>query len=45
MLGPMGKELVPFARKDDAEGFMHDHRGIKILRFNEITRFVLKGLE
>jgi copper chaperone NosL len=45
VLGPMGKELVPFARKDDAEGFMRDHRGVKILRFNEITRSVLKGLE
>jgi nitrous oxide reductase accessory protein NosL len=45
VLGPMGKELVPFARKDDAEGFMRDHRGAKILRFSEITRYVLKGLE
>lgn len=45
VLGPMGKELVPFARKDDAEGFMRDHRGRKILRFNEINPPVLKGLE
>lgn len=45
VLGPMGKELVPFASKADAEGFMRDHRGGKILRFNEITRSVLKGLE
>lgn len=45
VLGPMGKELVPFARKDDAEGFTRDHRGAKILRFSEITRSVLKGLE
>jgi nitrous oxide reductase accessory protein NosL len=45
VLGPMGKELVPFAGKDDAEGFLRDHRGTKILRFNEITRSVLKGLE
>jgi len=45
VLGPMGKELVPFAGKADAEGFMRDHRGVKILRFNEITRSVLKGLE
>ena len=45
VLGPMGKELVPFARKDDAEGFMHDHQGEKILSFGDITRSVLKGLE
>jgi copper chaperone NosL len=45
VLGPMGKELVPFAGKDAAEGFKRDHRGGKILRFAEITRSVLKGLE
>lgn len=45
VLGPMGKELVPFAVKDDAVGFMRDHKGVKVLRFNEITRAVLKGLE
>ncbi len=45
VLGPMGKELVPFAAMKDAEGFMHDHQGKKILRFGEITRGVLKGLE
>jgi nitrous oxide reductase accessory protein NosL len=45
VMGPMGKELVPFARKDDAEGFMHDHQGGKILSFSEITWSVLKVLE
>jgi nitrous oxide reductase accessory protein NosL len=45
VLGPMGKELVPFAGKDDAAGFMRDHRGGKILRFNDISRSILKGLE
>jgi copper chaperone NosL len=45
VLGPMGKELVPFARKVDAAGFMRDHRGGGILRFGEVSRSVLKGLE
>ena len=45
VLGPMGKELVPFARKDDAEGFIRDHRGEKILRFGDINLSVLKKLE
>lgn len=45
VLGPMGKELVPFAGREDADGFMRDHGGVRILRFNEITRSVLKGLE
>ncbi len=45
VLGPMGKELVPFAKKDDAEGFLRDHRGKKVLRFDEITRTTLKAME
>jgi nitrous oxide reductase accessory protein NosL len=45
VLGPMGKELVPFAGKDDANGFLKDHRGLKVLRFEEITPSVMKGLE
>ncbi len=45
VLGPMGKELVPFATMKDADGFMHDHQGKKILRFKDITQGVLKSLE
>jgi len=43
--GPMGRELVPFARKEDAEGFLKDHGGGKIVRFSEITAALLKTLE
>lgn len=43
--GPMGRELVPFAKRADADGFSHDHRGKKILRFGEITPAILKTLE
>jgi copper chaperone NosL len=45
VLGPMGKELVPFATRSDADGFLHDHRGKKVLRFGEITKETLKTLE
>jgi copper chaperone NosL len=45
VLGPMGKELVPFAKIEDAEGFLRDHRAEKVLRFDEITRATLKALE
>lgn len=45
VFGPMGKELVPFASRADADGFLHDHRGKKVLRFAEITRATLKALE
>jgi len=43
--GPMGKELIPFATRADAEEFMKDHRGKRILRFTEITPAVLKSLQ
>lgn len=42
--GPMGKELVPFANQKDAAAFMADHKGKQILRFNEITRQIVKSL-
>jgi copper chaperone NosL len=45
VLGPMGKELVPFAQKADAEGFLRDHRGKRILRFGEITPATVKELQ
>ena len=43
--GPMGKEIVPFARETDAREFLKDHNGKKILRFGEVTPAVLKSLE
>jgi nitrous oxide reductase accessory protein NosL len=45
VLGPMGRELIPFAQEQDAREFMQDHRGGKILRFKEITPAVLKTLD
>ena len=45
VFGPMGKELVPFAKKGDAEGFRLDHQGKTPLRFQEITPALLKTLE
>ena len=43
--GPMGKELVPFAKKTDADGFLKDHHGKKVLSFDESTPATLKSLE
>jgi copper chaperone NosL len=43
--GPMGKEPVPFAKKTDADGFLKDHYGKKVLRFEEITPATLKSLK
>ncbi|TNF45146.1 MAG: hypothetical protein EP216_00675 [Epsilonproteobacteria bacterium] len=43
--GPMGNELIPFLTKDAAENFMRDHRGEKILHFNDITPQLVMGLD
>ncbi len=34
--GPMGNELIPFEKQEDAKSFMIDHNGKKLLRFEEI---------
>jgi len=44
VMGPMGKELVPFANEASARDFLKDHRGQRILTFQEITAAVLAGL-
>lgn len=43
--GPMGNDLVPFARREDAEGFLQDHAGRRLLSFAEITPALLRELE
>jgi len=42
--GPMGNELIPFKDKASAENFMKDHKGERILRFDEITGKIVMGL-
>ena len=37
VMGPMGAELVPIAKKSHAETFVIDHGGESILRYDEIT--------
>ena len=44
VLGPMGKELIPFPSQDDAREFMTDHKGTKILTYNQITPGVIQPL-
>jgi copper chaperone NosL len=37
VMGPMGNEMVPIKGKREAETFMRDHQGKKILRFEDVT--------
>ena len=43
--GPMGRELIPFAKESEAREFKKDHKGNSILNFKEITPTVIKGLD
>lgn len=45
VFGPMGKELIPFKTKEAALKFMKEHRGKRVLSFDEIDEKVLKELE
>jgi nitrous oxide reductase accessory protein NosL len=38
VLGPMGHELVPLASRADAEDFMKEHKGAKILGFDQVGK-------
>ena len=40
--GPMGAELVPIASETAAKEFLKDHKGKKVLKFNEVTGETLK---
>lgn len=43
--GPMGRELIPFGKEDEAREFLKDHKGKTLLRFGEITPAVIRGLD
>jgi copper chaperone NosL len=43
--GPMGRELIPFVKEADAKEFMKDHKGQSILKFKDVTREIIKGLD
>ena len=45
VLGPMGHELVPLATRADAEDFLKDHKGKRILAFGEVTRELATALD
>lgn len=45
VFGPMGRELIPFQQEMEAKEFTNDHAGKQILRFDEVTPALIKGLE
>jgi nitrous oxide reductase accessory protein NosL len=44
-LGPMGHELVPLATQAEAEEFLKDHQGQRIVRFDDINVIMLENLD
>jgi nitrous oxide reductase accessory protein NosL len=45
VLGPMGRELIPFAKPSEAKEFLKDHKGRSLLGFAEVTPDILKGID
>ena len=44
VLGPMGNELIPFSTKPAAEEFLIDHKGEKIVLFDEVDMVLIMKL-
>lgn len=45
VLGPMGHELLPFKDEASAQEFLEDHKGNKILRFQDVTPAIIESLD
>ncbi|MCU7875045.1 MAG: nitrous oxide reductase accessory protein NosL [Candidatus Thiodiazotropha sp. (ex Lucinoma borealis)] len=45
VLGPMGHELIPLESREDAEEFLHDHKGESIVLFDDVDLEQLTGLD
>jgi nitrous oxide reductase accessory protein NosL len=44
VLGPMGHDLVPHATREEAEEFMKDHGGTRIVGFDDVTPALLRSM-
>ncbi|MDG4476719.1 nitrous oxide reductase accessory protein NosL [Thiovibrio frasassiensis] len=42
--GPMGHEFIPFSSAAAAENFRKDHKGTKVLRFEEISEPLVQSM-
>ena len=45
VLGPMGHELIPLQTREDAEEFLKDHKGKRIIRYKDVRRGLLMKLD
>jgi nitrous oxide reductase accessory protein NosL len=45
VLGPVGHELIPREAEEDAEEFLKDHKGKRIIKFEDVTLEMLTGLD
>jgi len=45
VFGPMGHELIPFDSEKNVRTFLNDHKGLKILPFNQINQEILDTLD
>jgi copper chaperone NosL len=45
VMGPMGKDLIPFRNRNEAEKFAAAHAGKILLQFNEISPDLVKSLD
>lgn len=43
--GPMGHELIPLATQADADEFLNDHKGERVLRYGDVTWNLLIELD
>ena len=45
VLGPMGKELIPFSGEKQARTFLADHKGKAVVKFAEVTPAMIKDID
>ncbi len=45
IFGPMGDELIPFETEEEAKSFIADHKGVKMVRFEEIDAKIVMRLD
>ncbi len=43
--GPMGEEIIPFAKKKDAQSFLFDHHGKKIVRLQQLDKESVEAID